>query len=92
MSDAHYLVNKAALDIENESVLEFNDYIGHVSRIIAMNGKATHTWGHNKRITPIKARNTIRRLRSLGFSVFFTIRKGHGFEDKYVTDAVITLP
>ncbi len=92
MSDAHYLVNKAALDIENESVLEFNDYIGHVSRVIAMNGKAVHTWGHSKRITILKARTTIRRLRSLGFAVFFTIRKGSQFEANYVTDVTITLP
>jgi hypothetical protein len=92
MSDAHYLVNKAAIDIENESVLKFNDYLGHVSRVIAMNGKAIDTWGHDKRITCLKARNTIRRLRSLGFAVFFTIRKGDQFEPKYVTEVTITLP
>jgi hypothetical protein len=92
MSDAHYLVNKAALDIENESVLEFNNFIGTISRVIAMNGKAVTSWGHNKRITPLKARNEVRRLRSLGFAVYFTIRKGTGFETKYVTEVTITLP
>jgi hypothetical protein len=92
MSDAHYLVNKVKIEIENESVLEFHDYIGSVSRSIAMNGKATDAWGHKNPITLLKARNTIRRLRSLGFVVYFTIRKGKGFEAKYVTDVTITLP
>jgi hypothetical protein len=91
MSDAKFLVNKAAIEIENQESVEFCSYIDKVAHCIALHGKFEDAYGHYRRITPIKVRTLIRRLRSLGFKVSFTIRTGKSFEAKYVTEITVTV-
>ena len=91
-TDAHFLVQQAKTKQELEDEVRFDTFIDKVSHSIAADGSHYTAVGHNKRVTPLKARNTIRRLRSLGFAVYFIIRKGSQFEAKYVTDVLITLP
>ena len=99
MSDAHYLVQQAKTKQELEDEVRFDTFIDKVCHNIAAYGNAYHDVTHGKRIPPLKVRNTIRRLRSLGFTVTFTIRKASNFDDimlcvgtYYTTNINITLP
>jgi len=66
-TDAWWLVESARTQLACDKEATLTNFIGRTAREIATNGVARHYWVHDAEF-----RSTVRRLRSLGFTVTLT--------------------